>query len=76
MYVVETIKDKDTGDIYYRCLHDINSTQLKEWENKYKDDFTRKFYKITANNAHNWVKNGGLHTTLLFLEGNRIRKAS
>lgn len=76
MYVIETIKDKDTSAILYRCLHDIKSSQLKEWQEKFKDEKTRFFYKITANNAHNWVKNGGLHTTLLYLQGNRIRKAS
>jgi hypothetical protein len=76
MYVVETIKDKDTNSIFYRCLHDIKSDQLKSWQESYKDNPCRSFYKVTANNAHNWVRNGGLHTTCLYMDGNRIRKAS
>jgi hypothetical protein len=75
MYVVETIRDKDTNSIFYRCLHDIKSDQLKSWQESYKDNPCRSFYKVTANNAHNWIRHGGLHTTGLYMDGNRIRKA-
>lgn len=76
MYVIESIIDKDTRDIFYRCLHDVDLTQLNEWKERFKDDPTRRFHKVTATNAHNWVRQGGLHTTYLYLDGNRIRKAS
>ena len=76
MYVLETIRDKETSSIFYRCLHDIKTDQLKAWQEQFQNEPNRSFHKMTANNAHNWVRNGGLHTTCLYMDGNRIRKAS
>lgn len=32
-------------------------------------------YAVSADRAHRWVRNGGIHETGLWLDGTRIRKA-
>jgi len=68
MYVLEINKD-------YRILHDTNKKQLADWIFLYRDEPERRFVFVTGYNAHKWVRDGGLHTTGLYLDGNFIRKA-
>jgi hypothetical protein len=48
---------------------------LDNWLYLYRDDPCRTFKIVSGQIAHKWVRDGGLHTTGLYLDGNFIRKA-
>jgi len=75
MYVFETHKHPTENYIYYRVLHDLTNTELKNRIWLYRDEPARKFTKVSGQVAHKWVRDGGVHTTYLYLDGNIIRKA-
>ena len=73
MYVIESHRDQNV--IFYRALHDVTKRMLDDWLYLYRDDPSRSFSVVPGHVAHKWVRDGGLHTTGLYLDGNFIRKA-
>lgn len=68
MYVIE----RRPGG--YAILHDISARELRESRQKWESDgFT--FEPISATRAHQWVRRGDIHSTDLWLDGRRIRRA-
>ena len=68
MYVIESYKG-------YRILHDYTKEELDCRMDIYRDDPARTFKIVSGQIAHKWVRDGGLHTTGLYVDGNFIRKA-
>ena len=75
MYVIESHKDKDQNTVFYRALHEVTQRMLDNWVYLYRDDPCRSFKIVSGQIAHKWVRDGGLHTTSLYVDGNFIRKA-
>lgn len=62
MYVKET---DSAGNV---CLHEYTEKEFRE--------AGPNFRRVSASEAHKWVRDGGVHTTPLWVdEDNRIRKA-
>jgi hypothetical protein len=68
MYVIESHNG-------YRVLHDYTKGEIDSWMAIYRDDPVRTFKIVSGQIAHKWVRDGGLHTTGLYVDGNFIRKA-
>ncbi len=68
MYVIE----RRPGG--YAILHDISAKEFRESKAKWEGEgFT--FEHVSAPRAHQWVKRGDIHSTDLWLDNGRIRKA-
>jgi len=74
MYVIEYRRHEDMRGYSY-CLHEMTKRKF-ECEVEIVRGNPRHFFKsVSSQYAHQWVKEGRLHSTALYIIDGRVRKA-
>jgi hypothetical protein len=63
----------DRTKVTWCCLHEMSDRAIRVLAKNAKPDVT--WGKVSVSYAHNWVRSGQLHTTPLWINEGRIRRA-
>ncbi len=71
MYVIES---RRVAGFVNKTLHEMTKAQLAD-NRRFNSDENHEWYVVSAERAHRFVRYGGVHTTGLWVDQGRIRKA-
>jgi hypothetical protein len=73
MYVIEYKRHENLSPD--NCLHEMNKREFNLAVESVKGNPRHAFKSVSSQYAHQWVKEGRLHSTGLYTVDGRIRKA-